>query len=1160
MTKQEVLNIDTNTAQMSINQLKESIKKLKEELGQLKIGSQQYEQKSKELITAQNNLKKANDLTKASMDNFSNSIAGMQIKLTNVRRELYQMSTTDPGFKKKAKEVEQLAAALNKAKIAAGDYKNNIGNYKSGFGALGGIMKGGAGALLGFSTAAGAAAAGVALLAKGVSHMIDVNKSFEQENANLAAILGTSKEKITDLSDAARQLGNSTLYTAQEVTQLQTVLAKLGFNSREIKNMESSVLNFATAVGTDLPDAAELAGAVLRSFGRDSSEANEILNQLALATTTSALDFGKLATAMPIVGPVAHQLGFELSDTVSILAKLVDTGMDASTAATSTRNIMLFLADSSSNLSKALGHSVNNVDEFAEALQELNQKGLSLGEIFDLADKRSVAALSTLIEQSGALSDYKKELIEAGDAIDRMATERMNTLEGASTQLKSAWDDLMLSFSGTNGILANIVREITEFVNKVRELVDGIYKTSDRNAAKYVDDKTKELATEWTDNYNQMIEAAGGNVADVFSDNADAIQSLKEAADKVKSDATNKLKDYQAQLDGVNSQLQEVGKSVDKVDKLNVASKMFGAFGKQTMSITNALTKGSRERAAALEEEKNKLSLLIAEQQRYIDGQATLNADIENNRKINNNKNGDGKVDKSDIANLRARYEARTQYEISELKKKNKAEVDFENESYAVKEKYLNKTLKLYAKNSTEYYHMVVKIEQEAQAHQDRLNKINDSKIQANAEEEILEYTKLNAAMVISDQELADQTLKIQKKALAERKNLYSENSKEYQNLLKEEARLERKREKEREDYVRKMTKLGEQSYESIKKEIRELAKFNLSDWAEEHERYYKELGDLTDNYNKANGAAELRRLEAIQAINDSEILSEQQKADQKLLIQEQYLQEVNQLYDMYEEAQEGIELKHAEKKARIREDEIVRGAQAAIEVFDLFSQSLQDGTLAAVGDGLTNMASNFFDTFANIGPTIDALDKSLADIGVSMTTQQKSLMKIGTLAGVTFNAMGNMLSGIASEQDQTSREGFETAKKMNIAAATMSMIGGVVNSLAGIPSYIEMFKFLGPGAPPAGIALGSGLATMVGIMGAINIAKIASQKFDGSSSGAATNTQAMNSIIAPVQYSAQVEGASTTDQVDQEQYVVHVSEINEVQNRVRVAENESKF
>lgn len=127
---------------MSINQLKESIKKLKEELGQLKIGTQQYEQKSKELITAQNNLKKANDLTKASMDNFSNSIAGMQVKLTNVRRELYQMSTADPKFKQKAKEVEQLAAALNKAKIAAGDYKNNIGNYASGFSAFGNIMKG----------------------------------------------------------------------------------------------------------------------------------------------------------------------------------------------------------------------------------------------------------------------------------------------------------------------------------------------------------------------------------------------------------------------------------------------------------------------------------------------------------------------------------------------------------------------------------------------------------------------------------------------------------------------------------------------------------------------------------------------------------------------------------------------------------------------------------------------------------------------------------------------------------------------------------------------------------------------------------------------------------------------------------------------------------
>lgn len=1159
MTKQEVLNIDTNTAQMSINQLKESIKKLKEELGQLKIGTQQYEQKSKELITAQNNLKKANDLTKASMDNFSNSIAGMQVKLTNVRRELYQMSTADPKFKQKAKEVEQLAAALNKAKIAAGDYKNNIGNYASGFSAFGNIMKGVGGQLVGFTSLAGGAAAAVALLAKGFSNLIDVNKSFEQENANLAAILRTSKSEISDLTESARRLGSVTLYTAQEVTQLQIALAKLGFDSEEIQNMQSSVLNFAVAVTTDLSSAAELSGAVLRMFGKDSTETSKLLNQLALSTTNSALSFEKLATAMPIVGPVAHQLGFELSDTVAILAKLVDTGMDASTAATSTRNIMLFLADSNSKLSKALGHAVTNVDELSAGLKELYDKGMSLGEIYDLADKRSVAALSTLIEQNEELSRFKKELEAAGDAIDTMANEKMNTLQGSITTLKSAWQDLLLSFSGTNGVLKGAIDSITEYVREIQSLIDGFNKSSERRAADYVEDEATKRAEEWTENYNKLIEEAGGNVADAFGEDADAIQRLQAAAEKVKTDAQEKLEYYKKGLDNVNEQIKQIEPTINRGDKLQHSAKWFGAFGQQASWAYEKIIAGDREHALQLEAQRKAYGILIAEQERYIRGYDTINNDIDLNKKVNNNK-GAGGLDSSAIANLRAMYEARMQYDITQKKKENQNEIDFENSKYEINKKYFDKILNLYARNSTEYYHMIVKIEQEEQAHIDRLNKIKDAKIQADAEAEILEYTKLNAAMVISDQELADQTLKIKKNSLAERKKLYSENSKEYQNLLREEARLERQRAKEHEDYVRQMVKQGENAYEDLKRQLRRMAQGNMSEWAKANDDYYTKSGKLTEDYAKSQGALDLKRLEAIKAINNSEILSEEEKAAQKLLIEEEYLRQSEELYKTYQEAQEAQDRKHEKNLRRAREHEIVEGAKAAIEVMELFNESLQDGTLSAIGEGLTNMANDLVDTFAKIGPMLDALDESFDDIGISMSDQEKSLVKIGMLAGTTFNAMGNMLSGIANAQDQTSREGFEAAKKMNIAAATMSMIGGVVNSLAGIPQYIGMFKFMGPAAPAAGIALGSALATTVGVMGAINIAKIASQKFDGGSSGAATNTGALNSIVAPVQYSAQVEGASTTDNVDQEQYVVHVSEINAVQSKVRVAENESKF
>lgn len=66
------------------------------------------------------------------------------------------------------------------------------------------------------------------------------------------------------LRESALELGRTTEYTASQVTQLQTELAKLGFGPESIQAMQQPILNFATAVGAKLPDAAKLAGATLR--------------------------------------------------------------------------------------------------------------------------------------------------------------------------------------------------------------------------------------------------------------------------------------------------------------------------------------------------------------------------------------------------------------------------------------------------------------------------------------------------------------------------------------------------------------------------------------------------------------------------------------------------------------------------------------------------------------------------------------------------------------------------------------------------------------------------------------------------------------------------------------------------------------------------------
>ena len=80
---------------------------------------------------------------------------------------------------------------------------------------------------------------------------IAIFKDFEQANSNLQAVLGVTSDEMGDLNDNAKELGSTTAFTATEVVQLQTELAKLGFPTEDILKMTRATLNAAAAMGSE---------------------------------------------------------------------------------------------------------------------------------------------------------------------------------------------------------------------------------------------------------------------------------------------------------------------------------------------------------------------------------------------------------------------------------------------------------------------------------------------------------------------------------------------------------------------------------------------------------------------------------------------------------------------------------------------------------------------------------------------------------------------------------------------------------------------------------------------------------------------------------------------------------------------------------------------
>lgn len=387
------------------------------------------------------------------------------------------------------KSTKEIYEQMKKLQADTGKMQLNVGNYPL----LGGLLGGMGGKALGFG---GAAAAGMAL-AGVIKDNVSLATEYEKSLSVLAAILGTTKEGVQELSEQAQHLGATTVYTAKEVAELQTELAKLGYSTQEIMNMAPSVLDFAQATGSSLADAASLAGAALRMFEKDTTHTTEFIDKMSAATTKSALNFSFLQNAMSTVAPVANAFGFKIEEVLALLGQLANAGFDASSAATATRNILLNLADANGKLATALGQPVTNLDDLIKGLVLLKDRGIDLGEALELTDKRSVAAFNTFLAGTDNVIHLRDELVSADGWAHKMADTMGDNMEGSLKSLDSAWQGLNLHINQSNGLLRVFVDWLTSairWVDRLGQKLDEWFfsdKSGDAVFSKMADDYEK---------------------------------------------------------------------------------------------------------------------------------------------------------------------------------------------------------------------------------------------------------------------------------------------------------------------------------------------------------------------------------------------------------------------------------------------------------------------------------------------------------------------------------------------------------------------------------------------------------------------------------------------------------------------------------------------
>ena len=356
---------------------------------------------------------------------------------------------------------DEFTAGLDSAEKESQSFSQRVGN-----------------AFNGLATKVAALTVAFAAIGRGIGEAVRNIAQFERANSELAAVLGTTLKGVEGLSKSAKDLGRTSEFTASEVTQLQIALARLGFDTGQIESMQSSVLKFALAMGTDLGSAAEFTGAALRAFGLEANDTQYLLDVMSKSTTLSALNFSKLQTSISTVAPIAKSFGLNIQETSAFLGILANNGFDASSAATALRNILLNLADSNGKLAQGIGHTARTFPEIIAAFKELRDKGVDVSAVLDMTDKRSAAAAIALIESAEAADELKRSLDGADGSLNTMSDTMSDNVIGSVKALQSAWEGLTLAFEGSKGPIKWVVDRMTDILNRLTDIITQTEKIS----------------------------------------------------------------------------------------------------------------------------------------------------------------------------------------------------------------------------------------------------------------------------------------------------------------------------------------------------------------------------------------------------------------------------------------------------------------------------------------------------------------------------------------------------------------------------------------------------------------------------------------------------------------------------------------------------------
>lgn len=302
---------------------------------------------------------------------------------------------------------------------------------------------------------------------------------------SMSEVDGQSVNTMDTLTDLAKEMGETTAFSATECAEALNYLALAGYDTQQMCDTLPTVLNLAAAGGMELATASDMVTDAMSALGMETSDADVMVDQMAKTASSTNTSVEQLGEGILKIGATARNVKGGTAELNTALGILANNGIKGAEGGTHLRNVILSLQQGCEDGAIAVGDmsvqvydAEGNMRSLNDILGDMNtamdgmttaEKNNIISKIFNKTDLASVNAL--LANTGDTWDDLQASITDSAGAAQQMADTQLDNLQGQLTLLKSALEGLAISIGEIlMPYIKSIVSHIQSFVDWLNNL------------------------------------------------------------------------------------------------------------------------------------------------------------------------------------------------------------------------------------------------------------------------------------------------------------------------------------------------------------------------------------------------------------------------------------------------------------------------------------------------------------------------------------------------------------------------------------------------------------------------------------------------------------------------------------------------------------------